>query len=141
MIKSDVSFLRRLGAIVYDVFLSFSLTFFIIGMVLIAFFDKQAQPTLLIFVLMIVCVYFYFTWSWVKGGQTLGMKAWNIEILQHNGNKITGQQAFRRFVFSSGSWLLVGLGFIYQLFNQDNLTLHDKLSNTYLRQIEKTKNN
>lgn len=131
--------LRRLAAILYDVFLAFSLAFFIIGVVLILFFDKQAQNNLLIFVLIITSVYFYFTWSWVKGRQTLGMRAWHIEIMQNNGKNITQKQAFNRFILASISFLIMGFGFIYQFFNQDNLTLHDKLSNTYLKQIEKTK--
>ena len=47
--KSDVSLLRRLGAMIYDLLLAFSLAFFIVGAILIAFFDKQAQTDLLIF--------------------------------------------------------------------------------------------
>ncbi len=125
--KSDVSLLRRLGAIAYDVFLAFSLAFFIVGAVLIAFFDKQAQTDLLIFGIYLITVYFYFTWSWVKGGQTLGMKTWKFKIKQINGENITQKQAFIRFVFA-----MLGLGFIYQLFNKDHLALHDKLSNTRL---------
>jgi hypothetical protein len=47
--KSNVSLLRRLGAIAYDSFLAFSLAFFIIGVILIIFFKKQAQTDILIF--------------------------------------------------------------------------------------------
>ncbi|SFV76086.1 putative transmembrane protein [hydrothermal vent metagenome] len=130
--KSDVSLLRRLGAIAYDIFLAFSLAFFIIGVVLILFFDKQAQNDLLIFGIALITIYFYFTWSWVKGRQTLGMKAWKFQVKQNNGENITQKQAFIRFVLAIVSFSIVGLGFVYQLFNKNNLTFHDKYSNTRL---------
>jgi uncharacterized RDD family membrane protein YckC len=82
--------------------------------------------------------YFYFAWSWVKGGQTLGMKAWKFHIVQNNDKNITHQQAFIRFILSIVSFSTVGLGFIYQLFNKNNLTLHDRFSNTKLIKNPKT---
>ncbi len=130
--KSDVSLLRRLGAISYDIVLAFSLAFFIVGVMLIAFFDKQAQTDLLMFGIFFITVYFYFTWSWVKGRQTLGMKTWKFQIQQSNGDNITHKQAFIRFVLATVSFSIAGLGFIYQLFNKDNIAWHDKYSETYL---------
>lgn len=132
MNKSDVSLLRRLGAATYDIFLAFSLAFFIVGVILIAFFEKQAQTGSWMFAVSLITTYFYFTWSWTIGGQTLGMKAWKIHITQDNGKLITHKQAFIRFVLSILSFSVVGLGFIYQLFNENNLSLHDKFSNTRL---------
>jgi len=130
--KSDVSLLRRLGAISYDIILAFSLAFFIVGAILIAFFDKQAQTDLLMFSVYLITVYFYFTWSWVKGRQTLGMKTWKFQIGQSNGDNITHKQAFVRFILATISFAVVGLGFVYQLFNKDNLAWHDKYSKTRL---------
>ncbi|WXT99679.1 MAG: hypothetical protein Ctma_0383 [Catillopecten margaritatus gill symbiont] len=132
--KSDVSLLRRLGAATYDVFLAFSLTFFIVGVILIAFYEKQAQTGSWMFFVSLIATYFYFAWSWVNGGQTLGMKAWKFHIIQNNGEAITHKHAFIRFVLSIVSFSAAGLGFIYQLFDKDNLALHDKFSNTQLRQ-------
>ncbi len=130
--KSNVSLLRRLGAISYDIILAFSLAFFIVGAILIAFFDKQAQTDLLMFGVYLITVYLYFTWSWVKGKQTLGMKTWKFKIEQDNGENITQKQAFIRFILATLSFAVIGLGFIYQLFNKDNLAWHDKYSNTRL---------
>ncbi|RUM80381.1 MAG: RDD family protein, partial [Candidatus Thioglobus sp.] len=128
--KSDVSLLRRLGAIAYDIILAFSLAFSIVGATLIVFFDKEAQTDLLMFGIILITVYFYFTWSWVKGRQTLGMKTWKFQIQQNNGDNITHKQAFVRFVLAIISFAVAGLGFIYQLFNKDNLAWHDKYSKT-----------
>ncbi|MBA5249607.1 MAG: RDD family protein [Gammaproteobacteria bacterium] len=132
MTQSDVSLFRRLGAISYDIFLAFSLAFFIIGVLLIAFFEKQAQTGVWMFFVSLITIYFYFAWSWTQGGQTLGMKAWKFHITQANGEPITHKQALMRFVLAIVSFATAGLGFIYQLFDQNNLALHDKFSNTHL---------
>ncbi|BAS68095.1 MAG: RDD family protein [Gammaproteobacteria bacterium] len=132
--KSNVSLLRRLGAATYDVFLAFSLAFFIVGIILIAFFEKQAQTGSWMFFVTLATTYFYFAWSWAIGGQTLGMKAWKFHIVQYNGDPITHKQAFVRFFLSILSFSAAGLGFIYQLFDRDNLSLHDKFSKTQLLQ-------
>lgn len=133
--RSDVSLLRRLGALSYDIFLAFSLVFFIIGIILIIFSGKQAQNNVFIFAIAVVSTYFYFTWSWVKGAQTLGMRAWKFKIVQANGSPITHTQALIRFVLALVSFIAFGFGFIYQLFNKNNLALHDKYSNTQLKKI------
>jgi hypothetical protein len=46
----------------------FSLAFFIVGILLIVFFDKQAQVNNWVFLALLSTSYFYFAWSWVKGG-------------------------------------------------------------------------
>jgi uncharacterized RDD family membrane protein YckC len=130
--KSNVTLFRRLGAIIYDLFLTFSLTFFIVGVVLILFFDKQAQIGDWMFLLTLLSSYFYFSWSWVKGGQTLGMKAWKFHIKQENGENISHKQALIRSLLAIVSLSVLGLGFVYQLFDKNNLSLHDKFSHTQL---------
>lgn len=132
MIQSDVSLLRRLGAMSYDIFLAFSLAFFVVGILLIAFFERQAQTGIWMFFVSLSTTYFYFVWSWTQGGQTLGMKAWKFHITQENGESITHKQALMRFVLAIVSFATAGLGFIYQLFDKNNLALHDKFSNTHL---------
>ncbi|WP_024792168.1 RDD family protein [Candidatus Ruthturnera calyptogenae] len=131
--KSNVSLLRRLGAMSYDIFLVFSLMFFVTGVIIIVFFNTKApNGNTLFYVVTIPITYLYFTWSWVKGRQTLGMKAWKFQIKQMSGNNITHKQAFIRFISAIFSFTIFGLGFLYQLFNKDNRTIHDKISNTIL---------
>jgi uncharacterized RDD family membrane protein YckC len=127
--QSNVSLLRRLGAIFYDVFLAFSLVFFI-GMVIIALFGEIGD--LFLYLVTLPSIYLYFALSWVKGRQTLGMKAWKFQVVQHNHQNITHQQAFIRFISSLASFMVFGLGFAYQFFNQDGLCWHDKISKTLL---------
>lgn len=127
--KSNVSLLRRLGAMFYDSFLAFSLVFFI-GLVTNALFGSMGDA--FFYLITLPGVYLYFTISWVKGRQTIGMKAWKFQVIQTNQQSITHQQAFVRFLAGFISFLTFGGGFIYQLFNQNNLAWHDKISHTLL---------
>ena len=106
--KSNVSLVRRLGSMIYDLFLVFSLVFFVSGVVIIIISNKQAITSPVFFFLCpLPLTYAYFALSWVKGKQTLGMKAWKFEIAQSNGEHITYAQSFIRFFLSSIS--LIGL--------------------------------
>ena len=128
--KSNVSFLRRLGSIIYDFFLVFSFVFFIEGVVIIINNKQAITNNLFFYLLTLPLIYFYFSMSWIRGKQTLGMRAWKFEILQKNGSNITQKQSLIRFLLAIIS--LLGIGFIFQLFNQHNLPLHDYYSKTYL---------
>ncbi|MGE4570005.1 MAG: RDD family protein [Gammaproteobacteria bacterium] len=131
--KSNVSFVSRLGAITYDFFLVFSLVFCTGLVVNLIIQDSTNNP--LYFFLMLLLTYGYFALSWVKGRQTLGMKAWKFEIMQADRKSITYAQSLGRFVLALLS--LVGVGFIFQFFNKDRLPLHDYFSKTYLQSTKK----
>ena len=131
--KSNISLLSRLGAITYDFFLVFSLVFCIGLFLVIVMQDGTKNP--FFFLLMFLLTYGYFALSWVKGRQTLGMKAWKFEIMQADRKSITYSQSALRFFLAPIS--LIGIGIVFQLFNKDRLPLHDYLSKTYLQSTKK----
>ena len=131
--KSNVSFVSRLGAITYDFFLVFSLVF-CTGLVVNLVIQDSTNNSLYFF-LMLLLTYGYFSLSWVKGRQTLGMKAWKFEIMQADRKSITYSQSLARFALAPLS--LVGVGFVFQFFNKDSLPLHDYFSKTYLQSTKK----
>ena len=133
--KSNVSFFRRLGSITYDLFLVFSFVFFISGIVILINSKEPITNNLFFYLLTLPVIYAYFSISWVKGKQTLGMRAWKFEIMQKDGNNITYKQSLIRLVLATIS--LAGIGFIFQLFNQYSLPIHDYYSKTYLASIYK----
>jgi uncharacterized RDD family membrane protein YckC len=55
------------------------------------------------------------------------MKAWKFQVVQKNGKNITQKQALIRFILA-----IIGIISLSQLFNKDNLALHDQLSKTIL---------
>ena len=76
--------------------------------------------------------YFYFCWHWIHGGQTLGMKAWRIVIVDNNDNPCNWAQSSIRFLSSILSWCLFGVGFFMAFLRKDGRCLHDILSKTRL---------
>ena len=55
-------------------------------------------------------------------GQTLGMQVWGIRVQNANGTAISLWQALLRFMVSIASWLCVGLGFFWSLYDKQKRT-------------------
>lgn len=68
----------------------------------------------------------YFLWSWLRGGQTLAMKAWGVRLVA-----VTPGKALLRFVLAL---VLVptGISLVWALFDCDRQFLHDRLAGTRL---------
>lgn len=74
----------------------------------------------------------YFGWFWTHGGQTPGMRTWNLRLTGAARHRVTWRQAFTRFLGACISWLALGLGFLWLLVDVDRRTWHDRLSATVL---------
>jgi uncharacterized RDD family membrane protein YckC len=126
-------FLRRLAAIIYDLFLLLALLFFATALLLPlnageAFTSHQFfYPVYLL----VICFFFY-AWFWTHGGQTLGLRTWKLKVLTFNGEPISWKQAFLRFLGAIISWSFFGLGFFWILIDKNRRGWHDHLSKTAL---------
>ena len=56
-----------------------------------------------------VIVSAYFLASWLRGGQTLGMRPWRIRVTDADGRRITPPQAISRLLAAAAPMLLLGL--------------------------------
>ena len=74
----------------------------------------------------------FFSWFWMHGGQTLGMRAWRLRLLGSDGSSVTLRQSVVRYVGAMLSMLALGLGYLWILFDRQGLAWHDRLSNTRL---------
>ena len=79
----------------------------------------------------------FFAWFWMHGGQTLGMRSWRIKVVELNGDPISRIATIKRYLAALLSWLPLGLGFIWVLFDKENRSWHDLLSNTRLVMVQK----
>ena len=86
--------------------------------------------------LLAVTILFY-GWFWTHGGQTLGLKTWNIRLRSDNFQPVSWKQALIRFAVAIISWLCFGLGFIWILFDKKHRSWHDIASKSglYLENI------
>ena len=131
------TFLRRMGAVLYDTLLVFSVMLFATIPYLI-FSGGEAIDSgnkfFQVYLLMIGVLYFIVPWK--IRGQTLGMQSWRIKVVQETGELISWGQAMKRVLFSGLSWLPAGLGFFWSLSDQEKLAWHDRLSKTKLIHLQ-----
>lgn len=145
-----VSLFKRLMAIVYDVLLLTALLFtvgvLVAGIMTFALNDGNAitaeHPFYIISQIIILCILFcvsflFFSWFWMHGGQTLGMRTWRIQLVSVDDSAISWKQSAFRFMAAIISWLVFGLGFIWVLFDKEKRSWHDVFSATKLVQLEK----
>ncbi len=124
-----VGVLRYFAVIFYDSLLLFSVLFLATA---IAYPITDGQVNIMFQVYLLTVGFFYFAWSWVNGGQTLGMKAWRVRLVTSDNQPISLQHCLLRFLISILSWLMFGIGFIWAFFNHKHRTWHDLISNTHL---------
>jgi uncharacterized RDD family membrane protein YckC len=74
----------------------------------------------------------FFSWFWLHGGQTLGMRAWRLRVVSRDGAPLRARQALARFGWALPSLLCFGLGLLWVLVDKERLAWHDRLSGTRL---------
>ena len=72
----------------------------------------------------------YFILSWLRGGQTLGMRAWRLRVERNSGEPLDLLTGMVRFVGGLVSMLSGGLGLLWLWIDRDELTWHDRLAGT-----------
>jgi uncharacterized RDD family membrane protein YckC len=78
----------------------------------------------------------YFGYSWKKGGQTIGMKAWRLRVVRCDKRALTSTDVLTRLVAGTLNSFLLNLGWLGYL-GRSRLSLTDKLSTTRIERIEK----
>jgi uncharacterized RDD family membrane protein YckC len=131
--RSAPGFLRRLAAIVYDLFLLLALLF-VATLAVLPLNDGEAftSTQYLYPVYLLVIGFLFYAWFWTHGGQTLGMRAWKIKVLTFDQKPISWPQALFRFTAALVSLVPGGLGFVWILIDKNRRAWHDSLSGTAL---------
>jgi uncharacterized RDD family membrane protein YckC len=124
---------RRLASMVYEALLIFAVAFFAAWLFFFASGARDAtQGTLRIElqVFILVVLAGYFVWCWLRGGQTLAMRAWRIRLVD-----VTPAKAALRFVLA---FALLPLSILWALVDRDRQFLHDRLVGTRLIDVRPT---
>ncbi len=133
--------LVRLAALSYDALLVLGI-WFVLGIIFVAINDGEhvGKHNPFLPSLMFIALFWFNTHFWRRGGQTLGMRAWRLRLLNDNAGPLTLMQCLVRFLVSLGSFLLFGLGYFWVWLDKDGLSWHDRYSNTrVIREPKKKK--
>lgn len=101
---------RRIAANLYDGLLL--LAIWMCGGLVVVLLRGEAVPPMTWWfeVYLIALAFGYFGWSWVRGGQTLGMRAWNIRVQRPDGSALAWDRAALRFGVGGLMVAAIGLG-------------------------------
>lgn len=132
--------LRRLGAMIYDGFLVAAI-WISITVAHVAFFrfvlgqnaDQIGVGALEVWslrALLVLSAMAFFTFSWTRGGMTLGMQTWRLRVQTVDGYTITPMQSVIRCLTGWLSLAAFGLGYWWVLFDRQRRSWPDIASNT-----------
>ncbi|MEZ5456522.1 MAG: RDD family protein [Lysobacteraceae bacterium] len=132
---------QRLSALLYDLFPLLALWLVVAGL---SYWLRGAQPVApgslaawMEFALLWLVTACYAVVSWRFGGQTVGMRAWRLRVVDDQGQRPSWSSLCWRFAAAHGSWALLGLGWLWPLWEPQGRTLHDLLSRTRLVKLPK----
>lgn len=139
--------LWRLLALLYDLFPALALwmlvgTVFTVAYTLSGHAERENIPAFsaLQWLLWLCCwivTGLYATLSWRRGGQTLGMRPWRLQVTTPDGTPPTRRQLWLRYSVGTVSLLLGGLGLWWALIDRQRLSWHDRASGTRVRRLPK----
>jgi uncharacterized RDD family membrane protein YckC len=141
----NTGLLRRFAAMIYDALLLLALWF----MVTVPFIaieggesiEAGSGPLHFVYQFTLVLVaYAFFVGFWRHRGRTLGMQSWGLQLQTPDGERPSLGAATIRFFAAILSWLPLGLGFFWQLWDTDRLAWHDRLSKTRIVHYPRRKN-
>jgi uncharacterized RDD family membrane protein YckC len=72
----------------------------------------------------------YYVLNWTRSGQTLGMRAWRLRLIDVAGRTPTVRAAVLRFLWGFLAWPPAGLGVLWLYWDKDRLAVHDRFSGT-----------
>ncbi|MGB2248643.1 MAG: RDD family protein [Alcanivorax sediminis] len=135
--------IKRLMALVYDGFLIMAMWFVTAG-IFVVVYPHTGLPMedingvtrasthylqVILFPLLLLETWAFYAWFWMRGGQTLGMRAWRLQVRDYRGGPVKLWQTVARFAAGCVSWALFGAGYLVALV-EPHQTLHDRLSAT-----------
>jgi len=133
--QNSVGLLRRLGAALYDLLLLFAVLVIATLVWVLSGVQYGQQGYALYVAFIYALIPLYYVAFWVYSGQTLGMKTWNIRVVDLDGCAIGWRRAALRMAWALLSLAVGGLGFVYALFDKQGRTWHDILSKSQLLRV------
>jgi uncharacterized RDD family membrane protein YckC len=137
---------KRLVSMVYDLLILVAI-WLLIGFLHAAIrgvdqIDNPANLRLTLFPFLLGGTFLFYAWFWIHGGQTLGMRAWRLQVVDAHldGRPLNLLQCLSRFLVALLSLSTFGLGYLWVLVSPSGDTWHDSLSGTRTLLLPKEEN-
>lgn len=130
--------LRRIGAMFYDFLLLFAVLYLATLLARWAggsSIDPGGASHHVFQVYLLMVIGWFFSWFWIRGGQTLGMRAWHIQVRRAGGGPLTWRRAVVRFGAALLSLAPAGLGFWWILVDRERRAWHDRIAGTVVVRV------
>jgi uncharacterized RDD family membrane protein YckC len=140
-VATPASLWLRLVAGAYDLLPLIGL-WFVAGMLALAITAGALDPhrlahKLLVQGLILALSAAYFVLSWMRGGQTIGMRAWRLRVVRADGSELGLWRALLRFFVALVSLAALGMGFWWALAEPQKRTWHDIAAGTVMMRKQK----
>lgn len=128
----------RLLSLCYESILLFALVFVAAYLFISLARDAQGGWTRLAFQLYLLAVCgAYFTFCWVRSGQTLPMKTWRLQLRTRDGQPLSPGTAILRYLVAVPA-MCTGLGILWALLDGDRQFLQDRIAGTRIVRLAAT---
>lgn len=142
---------RRLAALVYDSLLLVALSMAYFGLAVLVNVLVQGLPAegqrvewglwrYPVFVGWVITLMGFYGVFWRRFGQTLGMRAWRLKLVNTKGGTPSWGQCWLRCLLACLSLGLFGLGYFWRWLDPQQTTFHDRFSRTRVLLLPKDKN-
>jgi len=124
---------RRLLVMLYDAVILLGLLMLATALLLpFGYTDSVAFRDVWFTLYLLAVCFLYLGSCWHFGGMTVGMRAWQVKLVNRDGGMISWVTCLQRFVVAAVSIALAGLGFLWAIFDKKNSTWHDRIAHTEL---------
>ena len=130
MDPKPASLWARVAALAYDLFPLIGLWMLVAALFLLSAHGNvdAAHPPfayrLALRIALLAVTAAYFVVSWSRGGQTIGMRAWRLRVIDADGAKLPWPRALLRFCVAMVSLGACGLGFLWCLVDREGRAWH-----------------
>ena len=130
----SAGFLKRILALVYDSLLIAAIVL-VLSLLLVfingGYPDSGSFLSFIQFFILVVTGPIFYSYFWiVNKGQTTGMQAWKIKLVTMDETELNIKKTMLRCLISTISFAFIGLGYLWILYDKDDLSWSDILTKT-----------
>ena len=127
-------FLKRVLALVYDSLLIAAIVL-VLSLLLVlvngGYPESGSFVSFIQFFILIFAGPIFYSYFWIANkGQTTGMVAWKIKLVSMDETELNLKQTILRCLISTISFACFGMGYLWILYDKDNLSWSDILTKT-----------